>query len=73
MSEPDYETLAKEAGWTFSYGQNNRLKYFRHPKAHEFKRLPNGKYACERADGALDPEYIMADSAKHACEIDNLT
>ena len=71
-AEPSYEAMAKAAGWSFSYGQNNTLTWFRHPKVNEWKRAAGDGFACERADGGLDPEYIMAGSAREACEMDGL-
>jgi hypothetical protein len=78
----DYEALAKAAGWTFmrqtryrapDYKETYEVEYwFRHPKDGEWKRNADGTYAGERANGALDPEYVTVDTAKEACEKDGL-
>jgi hypothetical protein len=79
----DYESLAKAAGWQVCHNKRFLPPYykesydvedwFRHPKDGEWKRNADGSFACIRADGSLDPEYIMASSAKEACEKDGLT
>jgi hypothetical protein len=78
----NYEDIAKAAGWQVRHNVRCRPPdfkesypvedWFRHPKDGEWKRNPDGSYVGERANGAIDPEYIFASSAKEACEKDGL-